>query len=62
MKNKPAEPAAEPAPDTKPMCSHPGCNKPAAWSFDGKLFCTEHHNDAAEAFRRSQAKVPSAGK
>ncbi len=62
MKNETAETAPQPAPKPKPTCSHTGCNKPAAWAFDGKLYCTDHHNTAAEAYRRAQqTKVPAAG-
>lgn len=50
------------AASAKPACAHTGCYQPAAWSFDGKLLCTEHHNTAVEAFLRSQqTKVPAAG-
>ncbi len=55
-------PAAETPAPKKPGCSAKGCTKSAAWSFDGKLFCVEHHNEAAERFRASNAKVPAAGK
>lgn len=65
MKNKPAEPVAEPAEEkpvvevVKVICCHPGCKKVALWKFDEKNVCDEHLHAEQVAFRESLAKKPA---